>query len=189
VSPLPEWRTWANLVTLVRTAATIPLGLIALTEMSMRLLILAYAVYWVGDVLDGCAARKLDQETRLGAVFDIISDRVCCCILVCVLTALRPEMWPALGIFLLQFMVLDCILSLTFLRWPVKSPNYFYLVDDRIWRYNWSPPAKTVNTVGSVAAVLTGILPLALIVAVLQFSVKLLSARRVLTLPARPFHE
>ena len=53
----------------------------------------------------------------------------------------------------MEFLVVDLLLSLTFLAWPLVSPNYFYLVDHRIWALNWSPLAKTVN-----GAVFLGIL-------------------------------
>lgn len=159
-----EWEpitTWANYMTVARTAIAVPLGLYALVEASTALLVAAYATYWIGDMADGALARYFNQETRIGATLDIISDRACCAVLVCALAVIHPHMWPALAVFTLQFMVLDCVLSLAFLRWNLVSPNYFYLVDPIVWRYNWSPPAKTVNTVSVVVAVLSGWMPLA----------------------------
>ena len=50
------------------------------------------------------------------------------------------------GLYLVEFLVLDMFLSLAFLAWPVSSPNYFYVVDARIWRWNWSKPAKVLNS-------------------------------------------
>lgn len=176
-------RTWANLVTVVRTVLAVALGAAATAEASATLLVLAYVAYWAGDVLDGWLARRLRQETRLGAVLDIVSDRACCAVLVGALLTLQPALWPALTVFLLQFMVLDCALSLTFLRWPILGPNDFHAVDARVWRLNWSPPAKAVNTAAVVLAVVTGSLPLALAVALTQVALKLWSARRVLLLP------
>lgn len=183
----PSWDglavcSWPNLVTTVRTVLAVALGLEAVVQRSATLLLAAYGVYWVGDVLDGWVARRLDQETRLGAVLDIISDRACCAVLVCGLASLRPELWPALALFLLQFMVLDCVLSLAFLRWPLTSPNYFYLVDRGVWRLNWSPPAKALNTVAVVGAVAAGSVLLATTVAAGQLALKAWSARRVLDL-------
>jgi len=180
-----EWEsvtTWANGMTLVRTSIAVPLGVSALVEASMTLLVVAYGTYWIGDMADGWLARKLDQETRIGAVLDIISDRACCGVLVCALAVIHPYMWPALAVFLLQFMVLDCVLSLSFLRWSLVSPNYFYRVDRTVWRYNWSPPAKTVNTVSVVVAVVSGLMPLALAIAIAQFALKIWSSYRVLSL-------
>lgn len=185
----PSWDglavcSWPNLVTTVRTVLAVALGLEAIVQRSATLLLAAYGVYWVGDVLDGWVARRLDQETRLGAVLDIISDRACCAVLVCGLSSLRPELWPALALFLLQFMVLDCVLSLAFLRWPLTSPNYFHLVDRGVWRLNWSPPAKALNTVAVVGAVAAGSVLLATTVAAGQLALKAWSARRVLDLEA-----
>lgn len=174
--------SWPNLITTVRTVLAVALGLEAVVQRSATLLLAAYGVYWVGDVLDGWVARRLDQETRLGAVLDIISDRACCAVLVCGLASLRPELWPALALFLLQFMVLDCVLSLAFLRWPLTSPNYFYLVDRGVWRLNWSPPAKALNTVAVAGAVAAGSVLLATTVAAGQLALKAWSARRVLDL-------
>jgi CDP-diacylglycerol--glycerol-3-phosphate 3-phosphatidyltransferase len=58
------------------------------------------------------------------------------------------------AIFLVQFMVVDCLLSLSFLRWPLLSPNYFGAVHRGVYRWNWSPPAKSVNTAGVVGLIL-----------------------------------
>ncbi len=49
-------------------------------------------------------------------------------------------------IYLAEFMVVDCFLSLAFLAWPVRSPNYFYVVDRPLWLWNWSKPGKAVNS-------------------------------------------
>lgn len=56
-------------------------------------------------------------------------------------------------LFLVQFDVLDCVLSLRFLHWPILSINYFYLVHRGGYRWNWSPMAKAVNTAGLVLLV------------------------------------
>jgi CDP-diacylglycerol--glycerol-3-phosphate 3-phosphatidyltransferase len=50
------------------------------------------------------------------------------------------------GLYLAEFMVIDMYLSLAFLAWPISSPNYFYLVDARIWQWNWSKPGKALNS-------------------------------------------
>ena len=57
--------------------------------------------------------------------------------------------------FLLQFMVVDCVLSLGFLRWPLLSPNHFARVDAG------SPlelvaAAKATNTAALVVLVALG---------------------------------
>jgi CDP-diacylglycerol--glycerol-3-phosphate 3-phosphatidyltransferase len=49
-------------------------------------------------------------------------------------------------IYLAEFMVIDCFLSIAFLAWRIRSPNYFYVVDRTVYRYNWTHPAKAVNS-------------------------------------------
>jgi CDP-diacylglycerol--glycerol-3-phosphate 3-phosphatidyltransferase len=148
------WATAPNAITLVRTAASIALALPALVQRSWPLLIAAYLCYWVGDMLDGAVARLLRQESRVGAVFDIVADRACASLCAAALVTLEPSMALPIGIFLAQFMVLDCGLSLTFLRWPLLSPNYFGLVHRAVYLWNWSPVAKAINTGALVVLVL-----------------------------------
>ena len=115
--------TVPNLVTAVRTVAAVVLGIAALVARSPRALLAAYATYWVGDMLDGWSARRLGQETRIGAVLDIVSDRACMAVLAGACLVLRPDTAAPMAVFLLQFMVLDCVLSLAFLGWPIREPQ------------------------------------------------------------------
>lgn len=177
--------TWANLVTAVRTVASIVIGIVGVLEASMTLLVIAYAVYWVGDSLDGNVARWMHHETRLGAVFDVLSDRACSAVLIGGLFVVRPEWAPALGVYFLQFMVIDCMLTLAFLRWPIVSPNYFYTVDRRIWQLNWSVPAKTANTTLLLVVLLIAPVVVATVLAVAQLAVKVWSSHRMLRIAAR----
>jgi CDP-diacylglycerol--glycerol-3-phosphate 3-phosphatidyltransferase len=174
--------TVPNIITGARTIAAVALGIAALLHRSPELLVAAYATYWVGDMLDGWSARRLDQETRIGAVLDILSDRACASVLAGAFLMLRPDAAMPMGVFLLQFMVLDCLLSLAFLGWPIKSPNYFTQVDRSVYRLNWSPPAKALNTSAVVLAMLMGWVGLATAIAVSVCVLKAWSARRVLTL-------
>jgi phosphatidylglycerophosphate synthase len=174
--------TVPNVVTVVRTVAAVVLGITALLSTSPALLVGAYATYWIGDVLDGWLARRLGQETRIGAVLDIISDRACMAVLAGAYLVLRPDAAAPMAVFLLQFMVLDCVLSLAFLGWPIKSPNDFHLVDRLVYRLNWSPPAKALNTSAVVLAMLLGWGALALAIGAALVVLKTWSARRVLTL-------
>jgi len=174
--------TVPNLITLVRTVAAVALGIAALVARSPELLLTAYATYWIGDMLDGWSARLLGQETRIGAVLDILSDRACMGVLAGACLALRPDTAAPMAVFLLQFMVLDCLLSLAFLGWPIQSPNDFHVVDRLVYRLNWSPPAKALNTSAVVLAMLLGWVALALAIGLALTVLKGWSARRVLTL-------
>lgn len=144
--------THANVITLIRTAGALVLALAAAEQRSLTLLVLALGVYWVLDIVDGLVARALDQETRIGAVLDVLGDRLSAACFYVGYAWYEPTMAIPVGIYLAEFMVVDLFLSLAFLAWPVASPNYFYVIDKRIWRWNWSPVAKVVN--GGLFAIL-----------------------------------
>jgi phosphatidylglycerophosphate synthase len=182
--PVGPFATVPNVVTATRTVIAVLLGAIAVATGDLMLLAVAYAVFWVGDVADGWSARKLGQETRAGAVFDIVCDRACTGILCVGLVASVPRALPVVVVFVLSFMVLDSMLSMAFLCWPVLSPNYFHVVDRRVWQLNWSPLAKAANTAGVVGALALELFSVAFAVAVVVLVVKLWSARRVIRLLA-----
>ena len=172
--------TVPNAITVVRTVVSLGLALVALqSDDRLPWVIAAYLVYYLGDSADGLAARLLGQETRAGAVHDILSDRLCTAVCAANLILLQPDLAVPVGIFLLNFMVLDCLLSLSFLLWPIVSPNYFAVVDELVYKLNWSHPAKALNNIGIIVAVVVGNLPLALVIVVAQVAVKAWSAHRV----------
>jgi CDP-diacylglycerol--glycerol-3-phosphate 3-phosphatidyltransferase len=138
--------TSANLVTAVRTVLAVVLAAMAAERGSVALLVASLAVYWVGDALDGFVARVRGCETRIGAVLDILCDRFCAASFYLGLVWLRPELALPVFVYLAEFMVVDCLLSLAFLAWPLRSPNYFYVVDRPLWLWNWSKPGKALNS-------------------------------------------
>ena len=144
--PPSEWRTWANLVTAVRALLGAVVFAIAALRHDPVLNYVGLGIYWALDVLDGYLARRLDQETRLGAQLDILSDRLLVTFFYLNVLALRPETVVPVVLFLLEFCVVDHYLSNQFLRWPIPSPNYFFEADRTLWRLNWSPLGKALNT-------------------------------------------
>jgi len=138
--------TGATVITTLRTVASVVLAALAAHEQSLTLLVVALVVYWVGDMLDGFYARVRGCETRIGAVLDIMCDRLNAAAFYIGLAWLQPDLSPAIFVYLAEFMVVDCFLSIAFLAWPVRSPNYFFVVDRPIWLWNWSKPAKAVNS-------------------------------------------
>jgi CDP-diacylglycerol--glycerol-3-phosphate 3-phosphatidyltransferase len=142
-----RFRTVPNIVTVVRTACALTLAAVAVAEQSLLLIAIGYACYWFGDSLDGFLARRLNQETRIGAVADIVADRACAILLgVAVVLTFHWTAVPVI-IYLGQFVAVDLVLSLCFLHWRrLLSPNYFYLVDRPLFLLNWSHPAKATNT-------------------------------------------
>jgi len=148
--------TWANLATLVRVLGAFALFAIGWRTGLLRWTLYGLLVYWVGDLLDGWLARALRQETLLGAQIDIVSDRISVIMFYISYIAHRPEKTLTALLFLVQFAVIDMYLSNQFVRWPVLSPNYFYMVDRETWKWLWSKPAKALNT-GLVTLLLIGL--------------------------------
>ena len=138
--------TSATVVTGVRTVVAVALAGAAAYEESLTLLVVSLVVYWIGDMLDGFVARVRGCETRIGATLDILCDRFCAAAFYIGLMWLQPEFAPAVLVYLAEFMVVDCFLSLAFLAWPIRSPNYFFVVDRPLWLWNWSKPGKAVNS-------------------------------------------
>ncbi|WP_157571178.1 CDP-alcohol phosphatidyltransferase family protein [Nocardioides insulae] len=145
--------TGATVVTLLRTALTVGLLMWGTVEQSLTILVVGLVSHWIGDSLDGEYARWFDCETRIGAVMDLVCDRLCVALFYLGLIWLMPVLVVPVGLYLVEFMVVDTFLSLAFLAWPIRSPNYFYVVDARIYRWNWSRLGKAANS-GLFAVVL-----------------------------------
>jgi CDP-diacylglycerol---glycerol-3-phosphate 3-phosphatidyltransferase len=181
-----ELYTWANLVTGIRIAAACVLFAVGWQTGLLRWSLWALLVYWVGDLLDGWLARVLRQETLLGAQLDIMADRLLVILFYASYIVYRPDKAIAGLLFLFEFAVLDTYLSNQFLRWPILSPNYFYVVDRETWRWLWSKPAKAFNC-GLVTLLLIG-LPWqwpALAVTLVLIGIRLRFAHRMLFLTGR----
>ena len=182
-----ELLTWANLVTAVRLVTGLAAFGKALAGGPEGWIYAGLAIYWVGDLLDGGLARTLNQETILGAEFDILSDRIQICVFYLAYLSFHPDKTLVALVFLFEFMVLDHFLSNQFVRWPIRSPNYFYEVDRPTWWWLWSRPAKALNT-GLVTLLTVGIESIwpPLAVATALTLVRVYFASRVLVLSAAP---
>ena len=171
-------------VTAFRTLLSLVFASLALSRGSETWLFASLAAYWIGDLLDGALARWTDTETRAGAVVDILSDRLGAGAFYIFYAVLHPEMVVPISIFLLQFALVDNYLSLSFQDWMLKSPNYFYLVDRRVWALNWSPVAKATNSGAFlILMVATGSPLLATLLACAVLVVKSYSLGLVVRLP------
>lgn len=178
------WWTAPNLVTWVRTAGTVVLCGAAIAEADQMLLLAALLCYWVGDIADGLLARLTHRETRTGAVLDVLADRLCVCLVVTTYVTSHPQAMLPAGVFLLQFVVLDAYLTLSFRNWSLLSPNHFGLVDRTVYRLNWSPVGKATNTGAVVLVVLlTGAMVVATLLALAVLAVKAYSVARLARLP------
>jgi CDP-diacylglycerol---glycerol-3-phosphate 3-phosphatidyltransferase len=182
--------TSATVITGVRTVASVVLAGLAAQQESLTLLLAGLVVYWLGDMLDGFVARIRGCETRIGAVLDILCDRFCAASFYLGLMWLHHEFALPVMIYLAEFMVVDCFLSLAFLAWPVRSPNYFYVIDRPIWLWNWSKPGKAVNSsLFAVLLLVTGWVWVAVAIALALLALKCVSLARLarigLPVPAR----
>lgn len=178
-----HWATGPNVVTAARTLAAVALWAVSLTGGEAPLLA-ALLCYWAGDIADGLLARLTGSETRTGAVFDVLADRLCVCLVVVTYVTWHPAMALPAAIFLVQFVVVDTHLTLAFQRWSLLSPNYFHRVDATIHRWNWSTPAKATNTAAVVlVALTTGSAMAAAVLAAAVLAVKVGSAARLARLP------
>ena len=172
--------TGATVITAARTVASVVLAAMAAHQQSLTLLVVSLGVYWVGDMLDGFYARVRDCETRIGAVLDIMCDRFNAAAFYIGLAWLQPDLSPAIFVYLAEFMVVDCFLSIAFLAWPIRSPNYFFVVDRTIWLWNWSKPAKAVNSaLFAVLLLVTGWMWVGLVIASALLVLKCVSLRRL----------
>ena len=175
-----RFATAATGVTAARTIAAVGLAGVAAHEHSLGWLLASLVVYWLGDVLDGWVARRYHCETRTGAALDILSDRLCAASFYLGLMWLEPSLAPAVLLYLGQFMVLDCFLSLAFLAWPLRSPNYFHVVDRPLWLWNWSLRGKAANSaLFAVLLLASGSVALGLAVASALTAVKVASLVRL----------
>ena len=172
--------TGATVITAVRTVASVVLAAWAAYEQDLTLLVAALVVYWVGDMLDGLYARVRGCETRIGAVLDIFCDRLNAGAFYIGLAWLEPDLSPARFVYFAEFMVVDCFLSIAFLAWPVRSPNYFFVIDRPLWLWNWSKPARAVNSaLFAVLLLVTGWMWLGLAIAAALLALKVVSLVRL----------
>jgi CDP-diacylglycerol--inositol 3-phosphatidyltransferase len=58
---------------------------------SPKLCTLIYFISCILDVFDGLAARKLGQESKFGAVLDMVTDRCATACLLCFLSSTYPQ--------------------------------------------------------------------------------------------------
>ena len=168
--PTENVLTLANAVTLTRTAGCLAAVTLSISTGHPELLFAGLAIHCLGDMADGIVARRRDEETRAGAVLDIVSDRLCIAVYYLSYGHLQHDMLLPIALFLFQFMVIDAHLSLAFLNWPLRSLNYFYLVDRALYAWNWSTPGKALNSGALVLLMLTTRSPAACTVLVLAIT-------------------
>lgn len=175
----------ANIITLLRLVFSLSFFILAIIKKNPTYNFIGLGIHWFGDVVDGLYARKLKQETIVGAEIDIIADRIETLFFYVNFLYFRPQLFLAAGIYLLDFAFVDFYLSYQFVKYDIISPNYFYKVDRTVYNLNYSPFAKFCNS--TVVTLILIFLPqLQIIAAVFAsfligvkiFSIYLLNKRR-----------
>jgi len=136
----------ANLLTYVRLVACLVFFVLAVTEQRELYNFIGILIHWIGDVVDGKVARVFKQETIFGAEIDIIADRVEAIFFYVNFLFFHPILYLPVVIYLVDFAFIDFYLSNQSFKFGIISPNYFYKVDDVVFRLNYSWTAKVMNS-------------------------------------------
>lgn len=179
--------TIPNVITLARTVASLVLSGIGAATGSTTLLLIGLAVYIVGDSADGISARVLHQETRRGALFDVVTDRICSVAFWVPWAVMHPDLRLPIAIYVFEFVVVDGPLSLLWARWPLTSCNYVGRVDLPVWLANWCIPAKVLNSTALILLLIVWPIPtLATVLVSVILVVKVVSLVRLRSLLPAP---
>jgi hypothetical protein len=142
-------RVWTGATALTVARATVA-GVIfvyAIIAGSPTLLLVALSVSMLLDFFDGFLARSMQSETIFGAQLDGLADRLAAAFVITGAISMRGDaatVVVALAVWA-QFGLVDQFLTGQFLRFGLWSPDHFYAIDERVWRDNWSPPAKLAS--------------------------------------------
>jgi CDP-diacylglycerol--glycerol-3-phosphate 3-phosphatidyltransferase len=133
-------------VTFLRLAGSLVFFVLAAVRGDPTANFIGLGIHWLGDLADGFYARKARQETILGAEIDIIADRVETMFFYVNFLHFRPALAVPAALYILDFAFVDFYLSYQFLKYDIISPNYFDRVDRRVYRLNFSPGGKFMNS-------------------------------------------
>ncbi len=102
-----QWLTWANLLTGLRLAS-LPLIVYALTSRLWLFASVLFALAVITDIYDGKIARKLNQTSPLGGLFDHGTDALfvsLCCGCLSSLDLINPYLPWLIGLAFIQYML------------------------------------------------------------------------------------
>ncbi len=148
-SPLPPESTFSipNVITVIRFVGSLVFFMLAIVKMDLTYNFIGLVVHWIGDIVDGSYARFFKQETIVGAEIDIIADRVEFLFFYIIFLIFKPELALPVALFVINFAFIDFYLSYQFLKFDLISINYFYKVDQTVYKLNFSFLGKAANTV------------------------------------------
>ena len=136
----------ANILTLIRLVLSLAFFIVAILKNSFTYNFIGFLIHWIGDFIDGFYARKLKQETILGAEIDIIADRLEIIFFYVIFLHFRPYLFLPAALYLIDYAFVDFYLSYQFIKFNIISPNYFYKVDRTVYLLNYSPGGKFSNS-------------------------------------------
>jgi len=138
--------TGANLITLLRLLLSLIFFCLAAIHHRELYNYLGLGIHWLGDWLDGCWAKTFKQRTIVGAEIDIIADRMESLFFFINFISFHPGLvWPV-TLYILNFAFIDFYLSYQFIKFDIISVDFFYLVDQKVFKLNFSQPGKFANS-------------------------------------------
>ncbi|MFT7653736.1 MAG: phosphatidylglycerophosphate synthase [Limisphaerales bacterium] len=99
------WVTWANLLTALRFAF-IPGTALAVLFADWSVAAVLFILAVVSDVYDGRLARRFNQQTRFGGIFDHTTDALfvaACCAALAAQGLINPYLWPLILLSFTQY--------------------------------------------------------------------------------------
>lgn len=99
------WITWANLATALRLAL-IPATVLAISFADWGLAAVLFTIVVISDVVDGRLARRFDQVSPLGGLFDHATDATFVAVCTAVIAStgkINPWLAPLIAIAFIQY--------------------------------------------------------------------------------------
>ena len=167
----------ANLITLLRLVTSLIFFCLAAIYHLELYNYLGLGIHWLGDWLDGFWARTFQQRTIIGAEIDIIADRIESLFLFINFIFFHPGLALPVTLYIMNFAFVDFYLSYQFIKFDIISIDFFYLVDQKVYRLNFSQSGKFINStvIPLLLILLPGWWPVTLILTAGLMGVKLYS--------------
>ena len=102
-----SWMTWANLLTMLRLLALVP-AVVAILNQSWWIAAALFALAVITDVMDGKIARRLNQHSPFGGLFDHATDALfvtLCCWAIAQLGLINPLLHWLIPLAFIQYML------------------------------------------------------------------------------------
>jgi len=136
----------ANLITILRLLLSLLFFCLAAIYRRDLDNFLGLGLHWLGDWLDGFWAKTFNQRTILGAELDIIADRVESLFFFINFIFFHPGLALPVALYMINFAFVDFYLSYQFIKFNIISVDFFYLVDRKVFKLNFSQPGKFANS-------------------------------------------